>query len=125
NCRFDSFMVDFWVDYRGDLIKADPERFPRGLAPIKEMLASKGMGLGLWIDSSICGWTIGGNPATHSAIVQDTYREGFGNTYFCRATEPIRSMYAQAFAHHVRENRARILKFDNLTTQCNNPRHLH
>ena len=62
---------------------------------------------------------------THPAIVQDQYRPGFGNTYFCRATEPIRSMYTNAFVHHVRENGARLLKFDNLTTQCQNPLHEH
>ena len=107
------------------LQRSDPSRFPDGLAPIKQELSKLGINLGLWIDSSICGWSIGGNPATHAAIVQDQYRPGFGNTYFCRATEPIRSMYTNAFVHHVRENGARLLKFDNLTTQCQNPLHEH
>jgi len=125
NCRFDLFSVDFWVDYRGDIKRCDPARFPHGLARIKEELRKSDIQLGLWIDSSICGWSVGGNPATHTALVQDQYRSGFGNTYFCRATEPIRSMYTQAFVHHVRENGVRLLKFDNLTTLCNNPKHEH
>jgi hypothetical protein len=124
-CRFDLFSVDFWVDYRGDLKRCDPERFPNGLTRIRQALKSKGLGLGLWIDSSMCGWSIGGNEATHAAIIEDAYREGFGNTAFCRATEPIRSMYTEAFRHHIRENGARLLKFDNLRTRCDNPRHDH
>ncbi|MBM4089488.1 MAG: hypothetical protein FJ276_08675, partial [Planctomycetes bacterium] len=125
SCRFDLFSVDFWVDYRGDIKRCDPVRFPNDLARIKEELRKLDIALGLWIDSSICGWSVGGNPATHTAIVQDQYRSGFGNTYFCRATEPIRSLYTQAFVHHIRENGARLLKFDNLTTQCQNPQHEH
>jgi hypothetical protein len=124
-CRFDLFSVDFWVDGRGDIKQCDPVRFPNGLERIKQELRQLDVALGLWIDSSICGWTVGENPATHAAIVQDQYRPGFGNTYFCRATEPIRSMYARSFSHHIRENGARLLKFDNLTTACNNPRHEH
>lgn len=124
-CRFDLFSVDFWVDGHGDIKQCDPARFPNDLGRIKDELRQLDIALGLWIDSSICGWTVGENPATHAAIVQDQYRPGFGNTYFCRATEPIRSMYANSFAHHIRENGARLLKFDNLTTQCNNPRHEH
>jgi hypothetical protein len=125
SCRFDLFSVDFWVDYRGDLKRCDPVRFPNDLTRIKEELRKLDIALGLWIDSSICAWSVGGNPATHAALVQDRYRPGFGNTYFCRATEPIRSMYTQAFVHHIRQNGARLLKFDNLTTQCQNPQHEH
>ena len=69
----------------------------------------------------MCSWSIGGNPATAPSVVQP----GAGNPHFCRATEPIRSMYAQAFAHHIRDNGARLLKFDNLTTRCDNPQHEH
>ena len=34
-------------------------------------------------------------------------------------------MYAQAFAHHIQSNGVRLLKFDNLTTWCENPHHEH
>ncbi len=124
-CKFDLFSLEFWVDYFGNLEKSDPSRFPNDLYRIKEELEKLQVGLGLWIDSSICAWSVGGNPATYASLVQKKYRKGFGRSYFCRATEPIRSMYTQAFIHHIRENGARLLKFDNLTTQCNNSKHEH
>ena len=34
-------------------------------------------------------------------------------------------MYTEAFRHHVRENGARLLKFDNFATLCMNPSHEH
>ena len=43
----------------------------------------------------------------------------------CRASEPIKSMYTEAFCHHIRQNGVRLLKFDNLLDQCDNPRHEH
>jgi hypothetical protein len=125
DCRFDLLSMEFWVDYNGDLRRCDPARFPGDLTAIREDLRAAGIHLGLWIDSSICGWSIGGNPATHASIMQDRYREGFGATVYCRATEPIRSMFTQAFRYHIRENGARLFKFDNLLSQCDNPTHAH
>ncbi len=48
-----------------------------------------------------------------------------GRKSFCRATEPIKSMYTDAFRHHIRENGVRLLKFDNLTVVCKNSHHEH
>jgi hypothetical protein len=120
-CRFDLFSVDFWVDLRGDLKRCDPQRFPNGLTKIRKALAEAGIALGLWIDSGgLPAWTIGGNPAVRPCT---TGADGSGN--LCRATEPLRSMYTEAFRHHIRENGVRLLKFDNLNTACDNPRHDH
>jgi hypothetical protein len=128
-CRFDLFSVDFWVDYSGDLKGCDPQRFPNGLARIREALESEGIGLGLWIDSSGEAWSIGGNPATEPALNIDPARGPvdvpWGRASFCRATEPVRSLYTEAFIHHIRENGARLLKFDNLADVCQNPNHEH
>ena len=44
---------------------------------------------------------------------------------FCRASEPIKSMYVDAFRHHIRKNGVRLLKLDNLCTKCNNAKHSH
>ena len=44
---------------------------------------------------------------------------------FCRATEPIKSMYIEAFRYHIRHNGVRLLKFDNFATTCSNPKHEH
>jgi hypothetical protein len=117
-CRFDICNIHFWVDHAGDLKRFDPVRFPRGFAPIREKLASMGVRPGLWIDSSMKAWSIGRNPATEPSTSDDP---GF----FCRASEPIRSMYRDAFRFHVRENGIRLIKFDNLRSVCNNPRHDH
>ncbi len=128
-CRFDLFSVDFWVDYHGDLKRCDPERFPNGLTHIREALQREGLGLGLWIDSSWEAWSIGGNPATSPALNFDPARgpadAPWGRASFCRATEPIRSMYTEAFRYHIRENGVRLLKFDNFADVCRNPNHEH
>ena len=124
-CRFDLFSVDFWVDYHGDLKRCDPKRFPNGLTNIKRELGKLGTAPGLWIDSSWELWSIGGNPAVRSTCTHDPEQEPKGRVLFCRATEPIKSMYTEAFRHHIRENGARLLKFDNLHSICNNPNHEH
>ena len=130
-CHFDLYSVDFWVDYRGTLKECDPERFPNGLKRIREELDKLGTDLGLWIDSSWEQWSIGGNPEVQSCLNIDsdrpeTLREvSWGRKSFCRATEPIKSMYVDAFRHHLRENGVRMLKFDNLASGCVNPDHNH
>ena len=130
--RFDLYSVDFWVDYKGTLKECNPDRFPNGLERIKEELAKTGTALGLWIDSSGEAWSIGGNTAVLETCQNidpdrpESQKEvPWGRKAFCRATEPIRSMYVEAFRHHIRENGARLLKFDNLATACVNPRHDH
>jgi len=128
-CRFDLYSVDFWVDYHGDLKAFDPERFPHGLTRINEELRKLGTSPGLWIDSSWEAWSIGGNPSVQSSLNFDPQQgpatSPWGRASFCRATEPIRSMYIEAFRHHIRENGVRLLKFDNFADVCNNPNHDH
>ena len=46
---------------------------------------------------------------------------GGGKGGLCRATEPIKSMYTEAFRYHIRENGVRLLKFDNLLDQLQQP----
>jgi hypothetical protein len=128
---FDLYSVDFWVDYNGTLKECNPERFPGGLERIKAELRKLGTAPGLWIDSSWELWSIGGNPAVQDCLnidpgQPDSHKQvTWGRKSFCRATEPIRSMYVDAFRHHIRENDVRLLKFDNLATTCVNPRHDH
>ncbi|GDY15124.1 hypothetical protein LBMAG53_40020 [Planctomycetota bacterium] len=123
-CHFDAYSVDFWNDPAGDLIRFHPQGFPNGFAPIKQALKQLGTAPGLWIDSGgNPGWTIGANPAIKPAM---TDPQGKGT--ICRATEPARSIYTTAFAHHIRENGVRLLKFDhngNPDMVCNNPNHEH
>lgn len=130
-CHFDLYSVDFWVDYRGTLKECDPERFPNGLTKIRAELDKMGTAMGLWIDSSWEAWSIGGNPQVQNCLNIDpqqpeTARQrSWGRKSFCRATEPIRSMYTQAFRYHIREHGVRLVKFDNMTADCVNPTHDH
>lgn len=117
-CRFDICNIHFWVDHAGDLKRLDPERFPQGIAPIKERLDQLHIAPGLWIDSSMASWSIGRNPAAAASFTED-------RGWFCRASEPVRSMYRDAFLHHMRENGVRLVKFDNLRSVCNNMEHGH
>ena len=45
--------------------------------------------------------------------------------YFCRATEPIKSLYTAAFRYHIRHDGVRLLKFDGFRSVCTNPHHEH
>ena len=132
-CSFDFYSVDFWVDYHGTLKECDPVRFPNGLNRIRDSLDHLGTAMGLWIDGSMEGWSIGGNPRSevqaclnYDLQKPDTLKEvQLGRKAFCRATEPIRSMYTSAFCHHIRHNGVRLLKFDNTSCICVNPKHNH
>ncbi len=125
--RFDLFSVDFWVDVQGNLEQFNRERFPDGLAVIRRELAALDTAPGLWIDSSMSGWSIGGNPAVQGGFTcnaEYTPKYWMG-AFFCRATDPVRTLYKTAFLHHIRENGVRHLKFDNLNSICFNTRHAH
>ncbi len=67
-CKFDFYSVDFWVDYKGDLKRFDPVRFPNGLKKIRAELDKLGVAPALWIDSSGEAWSIGGNPAVQGDV---------------------------------------------------------
>ncbi len=122
--HFDIYSLEMWVDYHGDLIRFDPLRFPRGLDNINAELAKVGTAPGLWIDSSMAAWSIGGNPVVGPAFTHDpTY--GTDRPTLCRASDPAKTMYVTAFRHHFRENGVRLVKTDNLTALCYNPHHAH
>jgi hypothetical protein len=123
-CHFDYYSIDFWVDYRGDITQPDPRRFPQGFGKIIPELKKLGTLPGLWIDSSWERWSVGGNPAVQSTLSNDP---AYGTQWMalCRATEPIKSMYSQAFRHHIKENGVRLVKFDNFRPLCYNPQHEH
>ncbi len=123
-CHFDCYSIEFWVDYHGDLTKADPQRFPDGFTKISPALKEIGTALGLWIDSSFELWSVGGNPAVKPTLTNDP-QYGAEWDALCRATEPIKSMYSRAFRYHIRENGVRLLKFDNFRPLCYNPHHDH
>jgi hypothetical protein len=124
SCHFDIYSLEFWVDYHGDLTQADPKRFPQGFNNINPELKKLGTSLGLWIDSSWEHWSVGGNPAVQPTLSNDP---AYGKQWMslCRATEPVKSMYSNAFRYHVKENGVRMVKFDNFRPLCYNPSHEH
>ena len=122
-CRFDAASIEFWVDAAGDLKRCDPQRFPNQFTKINRALSQLTTALGLWIDNGGVaggGWTIGANPA-----VKNCFSEEGGGGVLCHATEPIKSMYTDAFLYHIRHNGVRLLKFDGFVTTCSNPKHEH
>ena len=120
-CRFDLCNIHFWVDSAGDMKRWDPARFPGGIARIKPILDSLGTAPGLWISSATTwadSWSLGISPITRPSVSQDP-------GWYCRASEPIKSMFRDAFIYHVRDEGVRLLKFDNFHALCDNPAHDH
>lgn len=119
-CRFDFCDVEFWVDSAGDMKGWDPQRFPQGLKNAKAILDPLGTKPGLWIGSAVvwgASWGLNGDRAAES-LTEDP-------SWFCRASEPIKSMFREAFIYHLREQDVRLLKFDMFRNVCNNPHHDH
>ena len=125
--QFDFCNTHFWVDHNGDLERFDPARFPHGFTNIKAKLDELGIKPGLWIDSSWAEWSIGGNPVVRRDFTYDpAYEDGYnGEVILCRASEPVRTMYSTAFAHHIKDEGVRLIKCDNLRAICYNPNHEH
>ncbi len=130
-CKFDYYCIEFWNDYHGDLTRPGCERFSNGFDKIKEKLGELDTALGLWIDTSAGRWSIGGNPVIKScrsynaAAYERTGQEPILGECYCRAQEPYKSMFQNAFLQHVRENKVRLLKFDDAMAVCHNPNHNH
>jgi len=120
--HWDYYSIDFWHDPRGDLKKPDAGRFSSGFTKILPELSKLGTRPGLWVDSGgVANWTIGENPAAERAL---TPGRGKGRA-LCRATEPANRFYIDGYAHQVRENGVRLVKFDNVRLTCSNPDHEH
>ncbi|MFA6567911.1 MAG: hypothetical protein WCS96_06835 [Victivallales bacterium] len=124
---FDMVSVDFWHDPTADLVKFN-HLFPNGFDKAQQALAETGAKYGLWIDSAtVASWHIGLNPLVSDCMAgQPSYAiTANAQAMTCRAAEPIRSIFKNAFLHHVRGKGARLLKFDNLLSTCHNQCHGH
>jgi len=123
--KFDLVSVDFWQDPTADLIRFN-RRFPNGFAGARAAFEQAAVDYGLWIDSSyLPKWHIGENPLALNAVAAQPSYPCFPSSAVCRAAEPIRSIFKNAFLHHVKEGGARLLKFDNLISVCHNQHHGH
>ncbi len=117
--HWDYYSIDFWHDSQTDLKTPHAGRFPRGFAPLLDVLRSVGTQPGLWLDSGALGeWTIALNPAVAAA------KTGQGNQ-LCRATAPVNQFYIDGYTHHLQNNGVRLVKFDNALFECTNPAHEH
>jgi hypothetical protein len=132
NCCFDLYFISFWHDVWGDMKRPDPARFPDGFKNMNQVLQEAGMKVGIWLSSSRSLWVNGANPVVKHCRIQDfAYQppadtsELFGNDFLCRATDPFKAMYQDAFLHHIRENKAGALCFDDLAAVCYNKNHKH
>lgn len=123
-CQFDAYFLQFWHDYNGTLKEPNPKSFPRGLTPVFDRIRALGMEPGLWIDSSWELWSCGGNPAVAGCHTHDP-AYGTDRDTLCRAADPYRTIFTEAFVHHVRDQGIKFLKFDNLQACCFNPAHGH
>jgi len=127
---FDLVSVDFWQDPTADLVKFN-RKFPQGFDTARRALTETGAHHGLWIDSSVFAkWHVGHNPLVQDCLAGELsyaardFDKDWGYAPLCRAAEPIRSIFQNAFLHHVAHG-ARLLKFDNLVSTCHSRQHGH
>ena len=127
---FDLVSVDFWHDPTADLVKFN-RHFPEGFDKAHHALTATGADYGLWICSScFAKWHVGLNPLAADCLAGELsyatpdFEKGWGYAPVCRAAEPIRSIFKNAFLHHL-SNGARLFKFDNLISTCHSQRHGH
>jgi hypothetical protein len=121
--HWDYYSIDFWTDPKGDLKTPSTKLFPNGFTKILPELKKLGTLPGLWVDSGNYGdWTIAENPAVAHALTPARGRTKLG---LCRATEPANRFYVEGYAHQLRTNGVRLVKFDNVQLTCSVPAHDH
>jgi hypothetical protein len=143
--RLDYFTMDTgWPDNGGDLKEFTPTCYPDGPGKILEGVDRLGMKFGLWFSVSWGGWSCGSNPAIQASTLPDpgstgdppvdppvgTYRNGYPTSggigrQLCIASEPYFRVFRDAVVHHVRNNKARLVKFDSGNYYCNSTAHEH
>ena len=123
-CRFDAWGIEFWENPHGDRSTPDPARFPNGFRRIEQFLGRMGTRLGLWLDITGPDQSIGQNPAVGPTLNFDP-AYGTERRTLCLATEPMPSLDRDALLHHVRQNNARLFKFDGYWAMCRNNAHEH
>ena len=123
-CDYDFYTIELWRDIAGDIFKANPQHYPTGFGNIRDVLHNNRIDVGLWVTASLATWTIGDNPAIKPCYAYDSpYGNDLG--WLCMASEPLRTMFTDAFLRHIRENKMKLLKLDGLSSICYNPHHEH
>jgi hypothetical protein len=143
--KLDYFTLDMgWPDNGGSLTDFTPTCFPDGPDKIVEGLDALGMKFGLWFSVSWGGWSSGSNPALQPGAIPGPggsgeppnappigiYRNGYPvgggiGRQLCLASDPYFPLLRDAILHHVRHNKARLLKFDSGNYYCLSTAHGH
>lgn len=143
--KLDYFTMDTgWPQNDGDLTEFVSTCYPDGPAKIVEGVQALGMKFGLWFSVSWGGWSNGSYPAVQASAIPEAgssneppteppvaaYRNGYPisggvGRQMCIASEPFFRVFRDAVLHHVRENKARLVKFDSGNYYCNSTAHGH
>jgi hypothetical protein len=143
--KLDFFTLDTgWPANDGDLTEFVNTCYPDGPSRIVDGVHQLNMQFGLWFSEGWGGWANGSYPAIQPGAIPEpgsspdspdalpiaTYRNGFPSGggighQMCMAAEPYYEVFRKAILHHVRENQARLLKFDSGNYYCNSLKHGH
>lgn len=143
--KLDFFTLDTgWPANDGDLTEFVNTCFPDGPTPIVEGIHRLGMRFGLWFSEGWGGWANGSYPAIQSGAIPEpgqppdapatlpvaVFRNGFPAAggvghQMCMAADAYYDVFRKAVLHHLRENQARLLKFDSGNYYCNSTKHGH
>jgi hypothetical protein len=143
--KLDFFTLDTgWPANDGDLTEFVNTCYPDGPTGMLDGIHKLGMRFGLWFSEGWGGWANGSYPAIQPGAIPEAgraadqpdklpdafYRNGFPANggvghQMCMAADPYYRVFRQAVLHHVRENKARLLKFDSGNYYCNSTKHGH
>ncbi len=143
--KLDFFTLDTgWPANDGDLTEFVNTCYPDGPAPIVEGIHRLNMKFGLWFSEGWGGWANGSYPPIQAGAIPEpgqspdapdslpvaVYRNGFPAAggvghQMCMAADAYYDVFRKALLHHVRENQARLLKFDSGNYYCNSKKHGH
>ncbi|MCX6623820.1 MAG: alpha-galactosidase, partial [Acidobacteria bacterium] len=143
--KFDYFTLDTgWPQNDSDLTEFASSCFPDGPAKVIEGVDALGMKFGMWFSVSWGGWANGSYPAIQQGAIPDTagpaepptevpvasYKNGYPvmggvGRQMCLASEPYFHVFRDAVEHHVRHNKARLIKFDSGNYYCLSTAHKH
>jgi hypothetical protein len=143
--KLDFFTLDTgWPANDGDLTEFVNTCYPDGPAPIVAGIHRLNMRFGLWFSEGWGGWANGSYPAIQPGAIPEpgqppdapdalpvaVYRNGFPAAggvghQMCMAADAYYDVFRKAVLHHVRENQARLLKFDSGNYYCNSTKHGH
>lgn len=116
--RFDSFALDDGWDKKDSLWDIDPNRFPRGFAPLRAALQPLHTGLGLWMSPST-----GYDHADWGAA--QGYKKNAWTWLLCQSDPNYRRDMVNAVTGLARQHDVNYFKFDGFCAPCDAEGHEH